>query len=149
MIRVNCAAIPAELFESEFFGHIKGAFSGAISNRAGRFELADSGTIFLDEVAEIPLQLQGKLLRVLQEQQFERVGDSKTCSVDVRVIAATNQNLKLQVERGKFREDLFYRLNVFPIESPALKKRLDDLPMLTKHFIEKVCSRSNKSRPKV
>jgi PAS domain S-box-containing protein len=149
MIRVNCAAIPAELFESEFFGHIKGAFSGAISNRAGRFELADSGTIFLDEVAEIPLQLQGKLLRVLQEQQFERVGDSKTCCVDVRVIAATNQNLKLQVERGKFREDLFYRLNVFPIESPALKKRLDDLPMLTKHFIEKVCNRSNKSRPKV
>jgi PAS domain S-box-containing protein len=149
LIRVNCAAIPAELFESEFFGHVKGAFSGAVSNRAGRFELADGATIFLDEVAEIPLQLQGKLLRVLQEQQFERVGDSKTCSVDVRVIAATNQNLKSQVEEGKFREDLFYRLNVFPIESPALKKRLEDLPMLTKHFIEKVCSRSNKSLPMV
>lgn len=149
LIRVNCAAIPAELFESEFFGHVKGAFSGAISNRAGRFELADGATIFLDEVAEIPLQLQGKLLRVLQEQQFERVGDSKTCSVDVRVIAATNQNLKLQVEKGKFREDLFYRLNVFPIESPALKERLEDLPMLTKHFIKKVCSRSNKSLPMV
>jgi PAS domain S-box-containing protein len=149
LIRVNCAAIPAELFESEFFGHVKGAFSGAISNRAGRFELADGATIFLDEVAEIPLQLQGKLLRVLQEQQFERVGDSKTCSVDVRVIAATNQNLKSQVEEGKFREDLFYRLNVFPIESPALNKRLEDLPMLTKHFIKKVCSRSNKSLPMV
>jgi PAS domain S-box-containing protein len=149
LIRVNCAAIPAELFESEFFGHVKGAFSGAISNRAGRFELADGATIFLDEVAEIPLQLQGKLLRVLQEQQFERVGDSKTCSVDVRVIAATNQNLKSQVEKGKFREDLFYRLNVFPIESPALKERLEDLPMLTKYFIKKVCSRSNKSLPMV
>jgi PAS domain S-box-containing protein len=149
LIRVNCAAIPAELFESEFFGHVKGAFSGAIANRAGRFELADGATIFLDEVAEIPLQLQGKLLRVLQEQQFERVGDSKTCCVDVRVIAATNQDLKLLVEKGAFREDLFFRLNVFPIESPALRKRIEDLSMLTKHFIEKVCGRSNKPRPKV
>jgi PAS domain S-box-containing protein len=149
LIRVNCAAIPADLFESEFFGHVKGAFSGAIANRAGRFELADSATIFLDEVAEIPLQLQSKLLRVLQEQQFERIGDSKTCYVDVRVIAATNQDLKSLVEQGKFREDLFFRLNVFPIESPALRKRLEDLSMLTHHFIEKICSRSNKPRPKV
>jgi PAS domain S-box-containing protein len=149
LIRVNCAAIPAELFESEFFGHVKGAFSGAISDRAGRFELADGATIFLDEVGEIPLQLQSKLLRVLQEQQFERVGDSKTCNVDVRVIAATNQNLKSLVEKGKFREDLFFRLNVFPIESPPLRERLQDLSMLTKHFIEKICNRSNKARPKV
>jgi PAS domain S-box-containing protein len=149
LIRVNCAAIPAELFESEFFGHVRGAFSGAVSDRAGRFELADGATIFLDEVGEIPLQLQSKLLRVLQEQQFERVGDSKTCYVDVRVIAATNQDLKSLVEKGKFREDLFFRLNVFPIESPPLRKRLEDLGMLTKHFIEKICSRSNKARPKV
>jgi transcriptional regulator with GAF, ATPase, and Fis domain len=149
LIRVNCAAIPAELFESEFFGHVKGAFSGAISDRAGRFELADGATIFLDEVGEIPLQLQSKLLRVLQEQQFERVGDSKTCYVDVRVIAATNQNLKSLVEKGRFREDLYFRLNVFPIESPPLRKRLEDLPMLTKHFIDKICSRSNKVRQKV
>jgi PAS domain S-box-containing protein len=149
LIRVNCAAVPTELFESEFFGHVKGAFSGAVANRAGRFELADGATIFLDEVGEIPLPLQSKLLRVLQEQQFERVGDSRTCYVDVRVIAATNQNLKSLVELGKFREDLYFRLNVFPIESPPLRKRLQDLPMLTKHFIEKVCSRSNKRRPKV
>jgi transcriptional regulator with GAF, ATPase, and Fis domain len=149
LIRVNCAAIPVELFESEFFGHVRGAFSGAVSDRAGRFELADGATIFLDEVGEIPLQLQSKLLRVLQEQQFERVGDSKTCSVDVRVIAATNQDLKSLVEKGKFREDLYFRLNVFPVESPPLRNRLEDLPTLTKHFIEKICSRSNKERPKV
>ena len=149
MIRVNCAAIPVELFESEFFGHVRGAFSGAVSDRAGRFELADGATIFLDEVGEIPLQLQSKLLRVLQEQQFERVGDSKTCCVDVRVIAATNQDLKSLVEKGAFREDLYFRLNVFPVESPPLRKRLEDLPMLTKHFIDKICKRSNKVHPRV
>jgi PAS domain S-box-containing protein len=149
LIRVNCAAIPVELFESEFFGHVRGAFSGAVSDRAGRFELADGATIFLDEVGEIPLQLQSKLLRVLQEQQFERVGDSKTCSVDVRVIAATNQDLKSLVEKGVFREDLYFRLNVFPVESPPLRKRLEDLPMLTKHFIDKICKRANKVHPKV
>jgi PAS domain S-box-containing protein len=149
LIRVNCAAIPADLFESEFFGHIKGAFSGAISDRVGRFELADGATIFLDEVGEIPLQLQGKLLRVLQEQQFERVGESKTRHVDVRVISATNQKLKTLVQQNKFREDLYFRLNVFPIHSPALRDRAEDIPLLVKHFIKKVSVRFNRAQPKV
>ena len=149
LIKVNCAAIPVDLFESEFFGHVKGAFSGAISDRLGRFELADGATIFLDEVGEIPLQLQGKLLRVLQEQQFERVGESKTRHVNVRVISATNQNLKSLVEQQKFREDLYFRLNVFPIHSPALRERIDDIPLLVKHFIDKVCLRFNKPQPQV
>ena len=149
LIRVNCAAIPSELFESEFFGHVKGAFSGAINDRIGRFELADGATIFLDEVGEIPLSLQSKLLRVLQEQQFERVGDSKTRTVDVRVISATNQNLKNLVAENKFREDLYFRLNVFPIESPSLRERADDIPILVKHFIEKICKRINLPQPEV
>lgn len=149
LIRVNCAAIPADLFESEFFGHVKGAFSGAISDRIGRFELADGATIFLDEVGEIPLQLQGKLLRVLQEQQFERVGDSITRNVDVRVISATNQNLQQRIKDNKFREDLYYRLNVFPIHSAPLRERVIDLPILVKHFIDKVCVRLNKPQLKV
>ena len=149
LIRVNCAAIPADLFESEFFGHVKGAFSGAISDRIGRFELADGATIFLDEVGEIPLQLQGKLLRVLQEQQFERVGESKTRNVDVRVISATNQDLKNLVQQNKFREDLYFRLNVFPIHSPALRERSEDIPLLVKHFIDKVCLNFNRPQPKV
>lgn len=149
LIRVNCAAIPAELFESEFFGHVKGAFSGAISDRVGRFELADGATIFLDEVGEIPLQLQGKLLRVLQEQQFERVGESTTRSVDVRVISATNQDLKNLIEQNKFREDLFYRLNVIPIHSPSLRDRIDDIPLLVKHFIDKVSTRFNQPQPSI
>lgn len=147
LIRVNCAAIPADLFESEFFGHIKGAFSGAVSDRIGRFELADGATIFLDEVGEIPLQLQGKLLRVLQEQQFERVGESKTRSVNVRVISATNQNLKKLVQQNKFREDLYFRLNVFPIHSPALRERTEDIPLLVTHFIDKVCVNFNRPKP--
>jgi len=147
LIRVNCAAIPAELFESEFFGHVKGAFSGAIADRLGRFELADGATIFLDEVGEIPIQLQGKLLRVLQEQQYERVGDSQTRTVDVRVISATNQNLKKQIKEHKFREDLYYRLNVFPIHSPALRDRSNDLPLLIHHFIERISLRINKPKP--
>jgi len=149
LIRVNCAAIPADLFESEFFGHVKGAFSGAISDRVGRFELADGATIFLDEVGEIPVQLQGKLLRVLQEQQFERVGESKTRHVDVRVISATNQKLKTLVQQNKFREDLYFRLNVFPIHSPALRERTDDIPLLVKHFIDKVCLNFNRPKPEV
>jgi PAS domain S-box-containing protein len=149
LIRVNCAAIPADLFESEFFGHVKGAFSGAISDRIGRFELADGATIFLDEVGEIPLQLQGKLLRVLQEQQFERVGESKTRHVNVRVISATNQHLKKLVEQNKFREDLYFRLNVFPIHSPALRERADDIPLLVKHFIDKVCLNVNRPHPEI
>lgn len=149
LIRVNCAAIPVELFESEFFGHVKGAFSGAISDRLGRFELADGATIFLDEVGEIPLQLQGKLLRVLQEQQFERVGESATRDVNVRVIAATNKDLKKLVEQNKFREDLYFRLNVFPLYSPPLRERIDDLPLLVKHFVHKICLRLNQPQHKV
>ncbi|BCO31623.1 transcriptional regulator [Thiohalobacter sp. COW1] len=135
MIRVNCASIPRELFESEFFGHIKGAFTGAMNDRAGRFELADGGTLFLDEVGEIPLELQGKLLRVLQEQQFERVGESVTRRVDVRIIAATNRDLQREVAEKRFREDLYFRLNVFPIESIALRQRAEDIPLLAAHFL--------------
>lgn len=135
MIRVNCASIPRELFESEFFGHIKGAFTGAMNDRAGRFELADGGTLFLDEVGEIPLELQGKLLRVLQEQQFERVGESVTRRVDVRIIAATNRDLQREVAGKRFREDLYFRLNVFPIESIALRQRAEDIPLLAAHFL--------------
>ena len=147
LIRVNCAAIPRELFESEFFGHIKGAFTGAIKDRTGRFELADGGTIFLDEVGEIPLELQSKLLRVLQEGQIERVGEEQTRTVDVRVVAATNRDLKADVDARVFREDLFFRLNVFPIEAIPLRDRVDDIPLLTRHFITLICNRLNRSVP--
>ena len=145
MIRVNCATIPHELFESEFFGHIKGAFTGAMNDRAGRFELADGGTLFLDEIGEIPLELQSKLLRVLQEQQFERVGESITRRVDVRIIAATNRDLKKEVEDKHFREDLYFRLNVFPIESMPLRERLEDIPFLATHFLNLACQKFGKS----
>ncbi len=144
MIRVNCASIPRELFESEFFGHIKGAFTGAVTDRAGRFELADGGTLFLDEIGEIPLELQGKLLRVLQEQQFERVGESVTRRVDVRIIAATNRDLKKEVEARRFREDLYFRLNVFPIESIPLRQRPEDIPILAAHFLKLACAKFGK-----
>jgi hydrogenase-4 transcriptional activator len=136
MIRVNCAAIPHELFESEFFGHIRGAFTGAIRDRIGRFELANGGTLFLDEVGEIPLELQSKLLRVLQEGQLERVGEEKTRNVDVRIIAATNKDLKKEAEAHHFREDLYFRLNVFPIHSPPLRERGNDITLLATHFLE-------------
>ena len=134
LIRVNCAAIPSELFESEFFGHVKGAFTGAVRDRAGRFELADQGTLFLDEIGEIPLESQSKLLRVLQEGTFERIGEEKTRHVDVRIIAATNRKLKEEVKLKNFREDLYFRLNVFPIHSPALRERKQDIPLLVSHF---------------
>jgi PAS domain S-box-containing protein len=139
LVKVNCASIPKELFESEFFGHVKGAFTGANRDRIGRFQLADGGTIFLDEVGEIPLELQSKLLRVLQESEFERVGDDITRSVDVRVIAATNRNLEQLIVNGEFREDLFYRLSVFPVEVPPLRERGDDIVQLAQHFLEQTC----------
>ncbi len=144
LIRVNCAAIPSDLFESEMFGHSKGAFTGATAPRVGRFELADGGTLFLDEVGEIPLHLQGKLLIVLQEQQFERVGESKTRKVDVRIIAATNRKLDDMVKDHVFRSDLYFRLNVFPIESVPLRERREDIPLLTDHFIKRACRKVNK-----
>ncbi|WP_207627199.1 sigma 54-interacting transcriptional regulator [Photorhabdus tasmaniensis] len=141
LIRVNCAAIPSELFESEFFGHVKGAFTGAVRDRVGRFELADQGTLFLDEIGEIPIELQSKLLRVLQEGTFERVGEEKTRQVDVRIIAATNRNLKEEVKHKRFREDLYFRLNVFPIYAPALRDRKEDIPLLVTHFTKLICDK--------
>ena len=136
LVRVNCTSIPKELFESEFFGHAKGAFTGAIKDRAGRFEAAAGGTLFLDEVGEIPLELQSKLLRVLQEKSYERVGEEKTRRADVRIVAATNRDLKKEVAAGRFREDLYYRLNVFPLRVAALRERKEDIPLLANHFVE-------------
>lgn len=138
IVTVNCAAIAPELFESEFFGHTRGAFTGAHKDRVGRFGLADGGTIFLDEVGDIPLSLQGKLLRVLQEGQYERVGEDRTRGVDVRVIAATNRDLGKEVEAGRCRQDLFYRLSVFPLHIAPLRERLEDVPLLAEHFLRKL-----------
>jgi transcriptional regulator with GAF, ATPase, and Fis domain len=136
LVRVNCASIPRELFESEFFGHVRGSFTGAVKDRAGRFETAEGGTIFLDEVGEIPLDVQNKLLRILQEKRYERVGDDRTRRADVRVMAATNRDLKKEVAAGRFREDLYYRLNVFPLQVPPLRERMDDIPALARHFVD-------------
>ena len=140
MIKVNCASIPRELFESEFFGHVMGSFTGATRDRAGRFELADGGTLFLDEVGEIPLELQGKLLRVLQEGTYERIGEEATRTTDVRIVAATNRDLQTEVRERRFRQDLYYRLSVFPVEVVPLRDRKDDIPHLAAHFLER-CSR--------
>ncbi|RMD89760.1 MAG: AAA family ATPase, partial [Calditrichaeota bacterium] len=149
LIKVNCAALPSGLVESELFGHEKGAFTGAITRKKGRFELADGGTIFLDEVGELPLETQAKLLRVLQEQEFERVGGHQTLHVDVRVIAATNRNLQEAVNHGAFRADLFYRLNIFPIVIPPLRDRLEDIPLLTQYFVKKFSQRVGKRIDKI
>jgi len=149
LVRVNCASIPRELFESEFFGHVRGSFTGAVKDRAGRFETAEGGTIFLDEVGEIPLDIQNKLLRVLQEKRYERVGDDRTRRADVRIVAATNRDLKKAAAAGKFREDLYYRLNVFPIQVPPLRGRMDDVPLLAKHFVELSTRELKCARPRL
>lgn len=149
IIRVNCAAVPHELFESEFFGHVKGSFTGALKDRAGRFELADSGTLFLDEVGEIPLELQGKLLRVLQEGTFERIGDEKTRKTDVRIIAATNRDLQQAVADGRFRQDLYYRLSVFPLTLPPLRERREDIPALVRYFAGHVARKMGVAVPEI
>ncbi len=144
LVKVNCAALPSGLIESELFGHEKGAFTGAISRKTGRFEIANGGTIFLDEIGDLPLELQAKLLRVLQEGEIERVGSSQTIIVDVRVIAATNRNLMKSISDGEFREDLFYRLNVFPVQSPSLRERKSDIVVLAYHFLHKYCVKIGK-----
>jgi transcriptional regulator with GAF, ATPase, and Fis domain len=138
-VAINCTALPEHLLESELFGHVRGAFTGAIQARTGRFEQAHGGTLFLDEIGDLPLDLQAKLLRVLQEREFQRLGSSETVRVDVRVVAATNCDLLRRIEQGRFREDLFYRLNVVPIELPPLRRRSGDVPLLARHFVEKVC----------
>lgn len=149
LVRVNCASIPRDLFESEFFGHVKGAFTGAIKDRAGRFETAEGGTLFLDEVGEVSLEMQAKLLRVLQEKRYERVGDDRTREANVRIIAATNRDLKLAVTEGRFREDLYYRIHVFPIHVTRLRERKDDIPLLARHFVEVSVRELKCARPKL
>jgi len=145
LVKINCTAIPRDLFESEFFGHKKGAFSGALTDRIGRFQLADEGTLFLDELGDLPMEMQPKLLRVLQDGEFEPVGDNRTRRVSVRIIAATNHDLKGLVRAGLFREDLYYRLSVFPIEIPPLREREDDISLLATHFLEAASKRFSRS----
>ncbi len=144
LVKLNCSAVPEGLFESEFFGHVRGAFTGAIKDKPGRFELADGGSLFLDEIGEVPLAMQVKLLRVLQEQELERIGDTRTRKVDVRIIAATNRDLKKEVDAGRFRQDLFYRLSVFPIEVPPLRERREDIPPLAAHYVRQSARRMNR-----
>lgn len=144
-VALNCAAIPSTLLESELFGHERGAFTGAVTQTMGRFQSADHGTLFLDEIGDLPLELQPKLLRVLQDKQFERLGGARTCQVDVRVIAATNQNLWRMVQERKFRADLYYRLNVFPIMLPPLREREEDIPLLIEHFVRRYANEQGKS----
>src|ERR1700690_1868814 len=137
-VKINCAAIPENLMESELFGYEKGAFTGANTSKPGKFELADTGTVMLDEIGEVPANIQIKLLRILQEREFERLGSNKTMHIDVRVVAATNRDLRAALEDGTFREDLYYRLNVVPMEIPPLRARKEDIPWLSKHFVEKL-----------
>ena len=149
LIKVNCGAIPENLFESEFFGHVRGAFTSAVGDRVGRFQLADKGTLFLDEIGDIPLALQVKLLRVLQEGTFERVGEERTRKVDVRIVAATNRDLKKEVAEGRFRQDLYYRISVFPIEVPPLSQRKEDIPLLAAHFLKKTAQQLHVPVPRL
>jgi formate hydrogenlyase transcriptional activator len=149
LVKLNCAGIPLGLLESELFGHERGAFTGAVTQRLGRFEAANGGTLFLDEIGDIPLELQAKLLRVLQEQEFERLGSTHTRRVDVRVVAATNQGLATLVDENRFRMDLYYRLNVFPVALPPLRRRLEDIPMLVAHFVHKYGERMSKQIPRI
>lgn len=149
LIKVNCGAIPDSLFESEFFGHMRGAFTGAVRDKPGRFELADGGTIFLDEIGEIPPSMQVKLLRVLQEQEIERVGDTRTRKINARIVAATNRDLRKEVEGRRFRQDLFYRLGVFPLEIPPLRERREDIPLLAAHFIRATVKKMNRPLPRL
>ena len=144
-VKINCAAIPTGLLESELFGHERGAFTGAIAQKIGRFELADGGTLFLDEVGDIPLELQPKLLRVLQEQEFERLGGTRTTRIDVRLVAATNRDLVQMVAERQFRSDLFYRLNVFPVQMPSLRQRREDIPVLVRYFAQKYARQMKRS----
>jgi formate hydrogenlyase transcriptional activator len=149
LVTLNCAAVTESLFESEFFGHVKGAFTGALKDKPGRFELADGGTLFLDEIGEVPLAMQAKLLRVLQEQELERIGDTRTRKVNVRVIAATNRDLAKEIDEGRFREDLLYRLSVFPVEVPPLRERPEDIAPLAAHFIKQSARRLNRPEPQI
>ena len=149
LVKLNCSAVPEGLFESEFFGHVKGAFTGALKDKPGRFELADGGTLFLDEIGEVPFAMQAKLLRVLQEQELERVGDTQTRKIDVRLIAASNRDLQKEVDEGRFRQDLFYRLSVFPIEVPPLRQRREDIGPLVAHFIRQGARRMNRPEPQI